>query len=79
LRFFELQKGERRRKLEEWFLGNSHRALVLLGILGSGTRKLQGFLELGSRSGCSYLDGRLIFSLVKNKGKNKNKIRQLRD
>jgi hypothetical protein len=33
--------------------GNSHRALLLLGTLGSGARKPQGFLELGSRRGCS--------------------------
>jgi hypothetical protein len=34
-------------------LGNSHMALMLLGILGSGARKPQGFLELGSQRGCS--------------------------
>jgi hypothetical protein len=33
--------------------GNSHRALLLLGTLGSGARKPQGFLELGSWRGYS--------------------------
>jgi hypothetical protein len=40
-------------KLENIVLGNSHRALLLLGTLGSGARKPQGFLELGSQRGCS--------------------------
>jgi hypothetical protein len=35
------------------FWGAFTRALVLMGTLGSGARKPQGFLEQGSQRGCS--------------------------
>jgi hypothetical protein len=47
------ERERRRRKFGRMVLGNSHRELLLLGTLGSGASKPQGFLELGSRRGCS--------------------------
>jgi hypothetical protein len=44
---------EEEEEIEKNVLGNSHMALLLLGIFGSGSKKLQGFLELGSRRGGS--------------------------
>jgi hypothetical protein len=48
------KRWRRRRKMGRIdYFGNSHRALLLLGIFGSGDTKPQGFLELGSERGCS--------------------------
>jgi hypothetical protein len=48
------KRWRRRRKIQRTYcFGNSHRALLLLGYLGSVARKPQGFLELGRWRGFS--------------------------
>jgi hypothetical protein len=55
----------------EMVLGELSQGTIVARNFGLRARKSQGFLELGSQRGCSYLTWRLIFSW----GKKKNRIR----
>jgi hypothetical protein len=81
-----LAGGELAGGLYYWFclrslLEDCHRGHLLLGVLGSGARKPQGFLELGSQRGSvpSWLGGKdsvffRQFQAVSNNRKERDKL-----